>query len=48
MKILGIQQLRERIDEILCWVEEGEIVEVTDKGKVVMRLHGPMRPRPFR
>lgn len=38
MKVLGIHELREHIDEILHMVEEGEVVEVTDRGKVVVRL----------
>jgi antitoxin (DNA-binding transcriptional repressor) of toxin-antitoxin stability system len=38
MKVLRISEVRERVDEIFQMVQEGEIVEVTDKGKVVMRL----------
>lgn len=38
MKTLGVRELRERIDEILCMVEEGETIEVTKRGKVVARL----------
>jgi antitoxin (DNA-binding transcriptional repressor) of toxin-antitoxin stability system len=38
MKILAVRELKERIDEILCLVEEGETVEVIDRGKVVVRL----------
>ncbi len=37
MKILAVRELKERIDEILCLVEEGETVEVVDRGKVVVR-----------
>jgi len=38
MKILAVRELKERIDEILRLVEEGETVEVVDRGKVVVRL----------
>lgn len=38
MKILAVRELKERIDEILRLVEEGETVEVIDRGKVVVRL----------
>jgi prevent-host-death family protein len=39
MKTLGVDELSERINEILRIVEEeGEIVEVTKRGKVIARL----------
>jgi antitoxin (DNA-binding transcriptional repressor) of toxin-antitoxin stability system len=38
MKVLAVRELKERIDEILHLVEEGETVEVVDRGKVVVRL----------
>lgn len=38
MKVLAVRELKERIDEILHLVEEGETVEVIDRGKVVVRL----------
>ena len=38
MKILATQELKERLDEILPLIEEGETVEVVDRGKVVVRL----------
>jgi antitoxin (DNA-binding transcriptional repressor) of toxin-antitoxin stability system len=39
MKTLGIKELTERIDEILRMVEEeGETVEVINRGKIIARL----------
>ncbi len=39
MKTLGVDELREHINEILRVVEEeGETVEVTRRGKVIARL----------
>lgn len=39
MKTLEVCELKDRIDEILRLVEEeGETIEVTDNGKVVVRL----------
>jgi len=39
MKKLGVQELTERINEILRMIkEDGETVEVIDDGKVVAKL----------
>lgn len=39
MKTLGVRELKERISEILRMVqEEGETVEVTNRGEVIARL----------
>ena len=39
MKTLGVRELKERISEILRMVqEEGEIIEVTNRGEVIARL----------
>lgn len=39
MKTLGVEELKEHINEILRMVkEEGETIEVTDHGKAVARL----------
>lgn len=41
MKTLGVKDLAKRIDEILRMVEQGETVEIVDKGKVVARMVPP-------
>ncbi len=47
MKTLGVRELRERIDEILRLVEEeGETIELTNRGKVVARLIPASEPKP--
>ena len=39
MKVIGVRELTDRINEILRMVEEeGETFEVTDHGKVIARL----------
>lgn len=38
MKMVGIHELTNRINEILRMVEEGESFEVTDHGEVIARL----------
>lgn len=39
MKTLGVRELKERISEVLRMVQEqGEIIEVTNRGEVVARL----------
>jgi|GraSoiStandDraft_16_1057320.scaffolds.fasta_scaffold7608477_1 prevent-host-death family protein len=46
MRTLGIRELRNRISEVLREVEvEGEIVEVTNHGRVVARLVPAHRPQ---
>lgn len=41
MKTLGVKDLAKRIDEILRMVEQGETVEIVDKGIVVARVVPP-------
>lgn len=39
MKTLGVRELKERISEVLRMIqEEGEIVEVTNRGEVIAHL----------
>lgn len=45
MKTLGAKDLIKRIDEILLMVEQGETVEIVNKGKVVARLVPPEENR---
>jgi prevent-host-death family protein len=47
MKTLGVRELKERISEILRMVhEDGETVEVTNRGEVIARLVPVSKPRP--
>ena len=46
MKTLGVRELKERISEILRMVhEDGETVEVTNRGEVIARLVPVSKPR---
>ena len=46
MRTLGIRELRDNISEVLREVEEeGEIIEVTNHGRVVARLVPVLRPQ---
>jgi prevent-host-death family protein len=38
MTSVGIRELRQRASELLRLVEQGEIVEITDRGRPVARL----------
>jgi len=41
MKQVGIRELKDRFSEYIRLVREGEVVEVTDRGKVVAELRPP-------
>ncbi len=41
MKTVGVRELRRRASELLRLVEQGEIVEITDRGRPVALL-GPL------
>ena len=38
MKSVGVRELRQRASELLRLVEQGETVEITDRGRPVARL----------
>ncbi len=38
---INVEELRERIDELLRLVENGETVKIIDKGKVIAQLTPP-------
>lgn len=41
MTSVGVRQLRQRASELLRLVEQGEVIEITDRGRPVARL-GPL------
>ncbi len=43
MKTLGVQELTERINEILSLLQAGETIELTNDGEVVGHLTPPYR-----
>ena len=46
MRTLGVRELRDNLSEVLRVVEEaGEVVEVTNHGRVVARLVPAQRPQ---
>ena len=50
MKTATVADLRNRFPRVFRWIEEGESVEVTRRGRVVARLVPvkPARPKKFR
>ncbi len=47
MKSLGIHELAEHINDILRLVEEeGETIEITNRGKIIARLVPVSKPQP--
>jgi prevent-host-death family protein len=45
MKTASIRQIRHDFRAVLSWVEDGEQVEVTNRGKVVALITAP-KPKP--
>ena len=41
MKEVGIRELKDRLSEYVRLVREGEVIMVTDRGKVVAELRAP-------
>jgi antitoxin (DNA-binding transcriptional repressor) of toxin-antitoxin stability system len=41
MKTASIRDLRERTEEVLSWVAEGQIVRVEDHGRAIATLEPP-------
>jgi prevent-host-death family protein len=48
MKTASIRQIRHDFSTVLSWVEDGEQVEVTNRGKIVALLSPPSPPVPAR
>lgn len=42
MKTIEISELRDRINELLHIIEEGQFAEITDHGKVISRVVPPI------
>ncbi len=38
MTSVGVRELRQRASELLRWVEQGETIEITDRGRPVAHL----------
>jgi len=41
MRVLGIRELKARLSEVLRDVQKGDVVLITDRGRVVAQLHRP-------
>lgn len=48
MKTASIRQIRHDLGTVLSWIEDGEQVEVTNRGKIVALLSPPRPPVPAR
>ena len=50
MKTASVADLRNRFPSVFRWIEEGETVELTKRGKIVARIvpAPPARPRKFK
>lgn len=48
MKTATVRQLRHEFGMVLNWVEEGEPVRISKRGKVIAVLAPPPSPRPAR
>lgn len=48
MKTASIRQIRHDLNTVLDWVEAGEKVEISKRGKVVALLSPPEAPKPRR
>lgn len=46
MKAIGIRELKAQLSRYVREVEAGEVVLVTDRGRVVAELRAPERPLP--
>lgn len=44
MQTVGVRELKNRLSHFLRAVREGEVIEVTDRGRVVAQLTPPGRP----
>lgn len=48
MKTTTLRQLRHDFGSVLAWVEQGEPVEVTKRGKIIALLSPPPSPKPMK
>lgn len=48
MKTATVRQLRHQFGTVLNWVEEGERVEISKRGKIIALLTPPPPPKPPR
>ena len=48
MKTATVRQVRHDFGTVLDWVEEGEQVEISKRGKIVALLSPPPAPKPVR
>jgi len=48
MKTATVRQLRHEFGTVLNWVEEGEPVEISKRGKIIAWLTPPPAPKPSR
>ena len=48
MKTATVRELRHHFGAVLNWVEEGEPVEISKRGKVIALLTPPPAPKPSR
>jgi len=48
MKTATVRQLRHHFGAVLNWVEEGEAVKISKRGKIIALLTPPPAPKPAR
>ncbi len=46
MKTASVADLRNRFPSVFRWIEEGETVELTKRGKIVARIVPAPKPKP--
>jgi antitoxin (DNA-binding transcriptional repressor) of toxin-antitoxin stability system len=46
MKIATVRQLRHDFGSVLCWIDEGEVVGIRKRGKLIALLSPPPAPKP--
>jgi antitoxin (DNA-binding transcriptional repressor) of toxin-antitoxin stability system len=46
MKTVTVRQLRHDFGSVLDWVEQGERVEISKRGRIIAHLSLPPRPKP--
>ena len=48
MKTATLRQLRHDFGAVLTWVEQGEAVEISKRGRIIALLSPPLAPKPAR